>query len=352
VSALLLALLAAAPAGGRGLVCSTFSIAAVDTVTGECGVAVASRVLAVGHIVPWAGAGTGAVATQALVNTSLGPLGLELLASGAPAGEVLDSLVASDPGSAQRQLGVVDAAGGSATFTGAGAMSWAGGVAGPGYAIQGNILTGPGVVEAMEAAYLATPGPLASRLLAALQAGDAAGGDSRGRQSAALLVSRAGGGFQGVGDRLVDVRIDDHPDPVGELARVYRLWEYNFLFEVYLGAGREPETGYALGIMDRVLAESDPDAETLNTFAWVLASRGLEPARALELAHRAHEMEPEDMNIVDTLAEALHACGRHAEAVTWETEALSREPDNVWFAEQLRKFTEAMEATGRAPLEP
>ncbi len=338
------------PGPGDGLVCSTFSIAAVDTASGECGVAVASRVLAVGCIVPWVGCGSGAVATQALVNISLGPMGLGLLAEGRPAGEALDSLLSSDEGFQDRQLGIVDARGGSATFTGTGTSAWAGGIAGPGYSIQGNILTGPEVVAAMETAFLETEGPLAYRLSRALAAGDDAGGDSRGRQSAALLVCRPGGGYQGVGDRLVDIRVDDHEDPVGEIERIYARWEPVFMIQVYADAGTEPELGYLGGMMDRALASGDRDPETLNAFAWTLAERGLEPGTAVALATEAHMLAPDDMNIVDTLAEALYSAGRFSEAVSWEEEALRRDPENTWFALQLAKFRDALDSTGRAPV--
>lgn len=353
-----LLILAAAVSGpvpdgaGEGILCSTFSIAAVDTAAGECGVAVASRVLAVGCIVPWVDASAGAIATQALVNVSLGPAGLELLAGGMTAEEALDSLIASDPDIQQRQLGVVDMEGGSATFTGGGAMSWAGGVTGPGYAIQGNILTGPEVVESMERAFLEADGPLSRRLVLALAAGDSAGGDSRGRQSAAVLVARPGGGYQGVGDVLVDIRVDDHEDPVGEIRRIYALWEQVFLFQTYMDAGGEPERSMALGIMDRALGSGDRDAQALNAFAWTLAERGLHPERALELALEAHMLSPDDMNIVDTVAEACYAAGRFQEAVTWEEEALRREPGNAWFVEQLEKFRQALASTERTAVPP
>ncbi len=353
---LLFALLVGASSPGfaadGGVVCSTFSIVAVDTASGDCGVAVASRVLAVGHIVPWAMPGAGAVATQALANAGLGPLGLDLLSSGLDAEAVMEQLCASDSGIQDRQLGVVAADGSSATFTGTGAMDWAGGISGPGYSIQGNILTGPEVVEEMEEAFLATGGPLSRRMLAALEAGDAAGGDSRGRQSAALLVRRAGGGYMGAGDQLVDIRIDDAADPVAELARIYSLWEPAFLFAAYVDAGTEPEQSYALDIMDRALSLSEPDAETLNSFAWALAERGLFPGRAVDLAMQAHMAEPDDANIMDTLAQALYSAGRYAEAVTWEEEALRREPESEFFTGQLAKFRNALVGTGRSPLEP
>lgn len=203
---------------------STFSIVAADPAAGEVGVAVASRFFAVGSVVPFARAGVGAVATQASANTSYGPGSLELLARGASPAEALDILTRDDADRNQRQAGVVSAGGVAASFTGPGCNAWAGGRSGPGYAVQGNILAGEPVVAAMERRFLETRGqPLALRLLGALLAGDAAGGDARGRQSAALLVARERGGYNGFTDRAVDVRVDDHADPMGEIARLTRL---------------------------------------------------------------------------------------------------------------------------------
>ena len=342
--ALLLAIAASALAGRADICTSTFSIAAVDTAAGEAGVAVASRVLSVGYIVPWADADAGVVATQALANAGFGPLGLELLESGMPAETVLDSLRATDPEIEQRQLGVVDMAGGSASFTGTGTLDWAGGVSGPCYAIQGNILVGPEVVEEMEDAFLAADGPLARRLLAALRAGDDAGGDSRGRQSAAILVVRPGGGYQGSSERLVDIRIADHVDPVGELSRIYGLWEPTFMMQVYLESGGRRETGWALKIMEDFLAgEEDPElrAGMLNNFAWTLATEvsGYEE-RALELARQAIELSPDDPNIMDTLATCHFINGNREEAVMWEERALELDPDNEFYLQQLERFRE------------
>ncbi len=202
---------------------ATFSIVAADPEAGEVGVAVASRFFAVGTVVPWARAGVGAVATQANANTSYGPRGLELLERGIQPQEALDAMLRDDDNRGRRQAGVVSADGASATWSGDGCTAWAGGRHGSGYAIQGNILTGEDVIAAMESRFLETRGrPLAQRLLEALLAGDAAGGDSRGRQSAALLVVRERGGYNGFTDRAIDVRVDDHADPMGELARLTR----------------------------------------------------------------------------------------------------------------------------------
>jgi uncharacterized Ntn-hydrolase superfamily protein len=202
---------------------STFSIVAYDPVRKEWGIAVASKYLAVGSAVPWARAGTGAIATQALVNTTYGRRGLELLAEGRSATEVVGTLTAADSGRAVRQLGVLDRDGNSATFTGSKCNAWAGGKTGKYMACQGNILTGPEVVDAMAKAFEDSKGPLAWRLMAALEAGEKAGGDSRGRQSAAILVVRDGAGPNGFDDRAIDLRVDDHEEPITELARILAL---------------------------------------------------------------------------------------------------------------------------------
>lgn len=204
----------------------TFSIVARDPANGDLGVAVASKFLAVGSVVPWARAGAGAVATQALANISYGPRGLELLAAGAPAEQALAALLADDNQREHRQVGLVDARGGAAAHTGTACMDWAGHVVGAGFTVQGNILTGPQVVESIAAAFRAATGELAERLLAALYAGDRAGGDARGRQSAALYVARAGGSYGGLLDRYIDLRVDDHLDPVPELARLLGLHRF------------------------------------------------------------------------------------------------------------------------------
>ena len=205
----------------EGPVPSTFSIVAADPNTGEVGVAVASRFFAVGTVVPHARAGVGAVATQSYANTSFGPHGLSLLSHGNSPEKVLEVLLGNDKSRNKRQVGLVSASGASASYTGTSCNAWAGGRSGPNYAVQGNILTGEEVVAAMEKAFLSTIGrPLGARLFAAIEAGDAAGGDSRGKQSAALLVCRKEGGYGGFTDRAIDIRVDDHPQPIRELGRL------------------------------------------------------------------------------------------------------------------------------------
>jgi len=207
----------------------TFSIVASDPANGDLGVAVASKFPCVGAVVPWAKAGVGAIATQAWANTDFGPDGLRLMAGGMPAGPALDAVLEGDEGRDERQVGFVDAAGGAATFTGSGCVEWAGGVSGEHFAAQGNILAGARVVDAMARAFGSADGELCDRLLTALMAGDAAGGDRRGRQSSALLVVRERGGYEGRNDRYIDLRVDDHPDAPAELGRLFGVWDDTML---------------------------------------------------------------------------------------------------------------------------
>jgi len=204
----------------------TFSI--VAHADGQWGVAVASKFLAVGAAVPAARWDVGAVATQAFANLAYRPEGLRLMAEGRSAAEVVAALTADDPMASQRQVGVVDRSGAAATFTGPYCFAWAGGRTGDGFATQGNILTGPEVLDAVAAAFETSEGPLPRRLAEALLAGDRAGGDRRGRQSAALLVVSEAGGYGGGSDVLVDLRVDDHADPVPELLRLLDLHHLYF----------------------------------------------------------------------------------------------------------------------------
>ena len=204
---------------------ATFSIVAIDPVTGDLGIAVASRYFAVGAVVPWADAGVGAIATQAGVNVGYGPRALELLRQGLTAQQVLDKLMAEDtfPRKDARQVAIVDAKGNVAVFTGDAANAWRGHVTGKTWSAQGNILVGAHVVQAMGRAFENTNDELAEKLYAALEAGDEAGGDSRGRQSASILVVRKGGGRNTNNDRYVFVNVDDHPDPMHELRRLMNI---------------------------------------------------------------------------------------------------------------------------------
>jgi len=218
-------------------VVATFSIAACDLEAAQWGVATQSKFLAVGSVVPWAEPYVGAIATQAYANPRYGPDGLALLREGLSAAEAVERLTAGDEGRAQRQVGIVDGDGRSATFTGGDCMDWAGGIAGPCFAAQGNILVGEATVAALASTFTATAGrPLAERLIRSLAAAQAAGGDRRGQQSAALLVVERDGGYAQLSDTLVDLRVDDHADPIAELGRLYE--QHTLLF------GKTPRTDW------------------------------------------------------------------------------------------------------------
>jgi uncharacterized Ntn-hydrolase superfamily protein len=251
---------------------ATFSIVAYDPVNADWGVAVASRYFSVGSVVPWAVAEVGAIATQANVNVGYGPRGLELLQQGHTARQVLDQLLAEDKfdGKDGRQVAIVDAKGNIAAYTGPGAPKWAGDRQGKTWSAQGNILVGPQVVESMGRAFEATPGELAEKLYAAVKAGDEAGGDSRGKQSASMLVVRKQGGRNTNNDRYIYINVDDNPEPLPELRRLLDL-NLGYLYQEktlkLLGAGktreardaaaqatrywpRRPEAHVTLGLLD------------------------------------------------------------------------------------------------------
>jgi len=211
------------------VIVATYSIAACDLGAAQWGVAVQSKFLAVGSVVPWAEAHVGAVATQAYANPRYGPDGLALLRDDVPAAEVVRLLVDADDGRDERQVGVVDRHGDAASYTGTACLDWAGGRTGAGYAAQGNILVGAETVDGLADTFEATAGkPLAERLIDCLAAAQLAGGDRRGQQSASLLVVERGGGYARLSDVVVDLRVDDHSRPVEELRRLYALHDQLF----------------------------------------------------------------------------------------------------------------------------
>jgi uncharacterized Ntn-hydrolase superfamily protein len=236
-------------ATARGAVVATYSLCACDLAAGQWGVATQSKFLAVGAVVPWAEAHVGAIATQAYANPSYGPNGLALLREGLTAAEVIDRLTSADDGRAQRQLGVVDAHGGSATFTGSDCLHWAGGRTGRCYAAQGNILVSAETVDALAAAFESSEGrPLSERLLDCLDGAQIGGGDRRGQQSAALYVVERDAGYGKLSDVLVDLRVDDHTQPIAELRRLYELHQTLF--------GRTPAVDW-ITVDDQLRAEID-----------------------------------------------------------------------------------------------
>jgi uncharacterized Ntn-hydrolase superfamily protein len=275
---------------------STFSIVAADPEAGEVGVAVASRFFAVGSVVPFAKAGVGAVATQSFANTTYGPRGLDLLERGVLPEEVVRVLTRSDDGREQRQLGVVAANGVSATYTGEKCNAWAGGRTGPNYAVQGNILAGEKVVAAMEKSFLDTKGKtLAERLYAAIVAGDAAGGDARGRQSMALLVARAKGGYGGFSDRAIDLRVDDHTDPIVEMGRLLGIGLVNDLWNRGWTAFTEKRFEDARSYQERAATMAEKQSAVLPEVLYDLAVIRLaagDKDGAIEALDRALALNP------------------------------------------------------------
>ena len=287
----LAALLALTLAAREKPIASTFSIVARDPATGELGVAVASRYFAVGSVVPWAKAGVGAVATQSFVNPAFGPRGLDLLEKGMTAEQTLKALLANDDDPNGRQVGIVSANGDSVTYSGPKCNPWAGGRHGPNYAIQGNILTGEAVVVAMEESFLATKGTLASRLYAALAAGDSKGGDSRGRQSAALIVVKKGAGAGGYSDRAIDIRVDDNPDPFRELGRLLKLAETNYLWNTAWTAFERKQFPIALDAQEHAALLAPENAELLYDLAVIRLANG-HRGEALDALTKALAINP------------------------------------------------------------
>jgi len=238
----------------------TYSIVAYDPPTGDLGVAVQSRYFSVGPIVPWAEANVGAIATQSFVNVSYGPRGLQLLKEGLSVDEVIGKLTAEDEGREFRQLGIVDVKGNATAYTGTKCLDWAGSKVGKCYSAQGNILTGREVVENMAGKFETAKGVLANRLVAALEAGERAGGDARGRQSAALLVIRKNAGRGGYGDRFIELRVEDSQDPIAELKRLLRIHRVYYLIDEAESKFTQGDTEKAVSFIQEAL-KIDPNSD-------------------------------------------------------------------------------------------
>ena len=339
-------------------VVATYSIVAWDSVTGDLGVAVQSKFLGVGAVVPFAKAGVGAIATQAWANTMYGPQGLSMLESGQSAQEVVQALTISDSNATRRQVGIVDAHGNSFAYTGSACQPWAGHVMGKWYSVQGNILAGEGVVKGMARMFEITPGDLAERLLASVEAGEAAGGDKRGRQSAALLVVRDKGGYSGYNDRFVDIRVDDNLQPLVELRRIYDLWTQTFLLDARFQSieqfNKNRNFSAASEEMKRVVAalnmqvrKKPDDPEVLNNVAWTMATHDIDLSQALELAKRAVKLAPEKLSFLDTMAECHFRLGHYDEAIAIEAGLVTKDASNDEYWKQLQKFKEAKTKAGK-----
>lgn len=287
---------------------ATFSIVARDSVTGELGVAVASRFFAVGAVVPWAKAGVGAVATQSFANTTFGWRGLELLEKGAIPAEVVDILLRNDDDPKRRQFGIVAADGKSATYTGANCLPWAGGRNGKDYAIQGNILTGENVVAEMEKTFLHTNGTLADRLYAALVEGDKQGGDARGKQSAALLVVKEKAGYGGYSDRAIDIRVDDHTEPFVELGRLLNFAQMNYAWNDGWTLFTQKKFKEALAPMEHAARIAPENPEVLYDLAVIRLAAG-KTDDALNALEKALKLSPKlkQQAAGDTDLKSLHS---------------------------------------------
>ncbi len=275
---------------GLARLASTFSIVAFDPKTKDLGIGVQSRYFSVGSAVPWAKAGVGAVATQSFVNFTYGPKGLALLEGGFAVDEVLERLTREDKGKESRQVGIVDARGNAASFTGKKCLEWAGSSVGKGYSVQGNILAGEAVVRRMAEDFEGTKGELADRIMAALKGGEEAGGDARGRQSSAMLVVRKDCRGEGV-DRLVDLRVEDHEDPIGELQRLLKMQKGYSLIdegEELMAKGREKEAFRLIERATRINPKSDDAFVDLGLISLKLGRRD----EALTAFRRALELNP------------------------------------------------------------
>ena len=328
---------------------ATFSIVAYDSVTQELGVAVESKYFAVGRVVPWAEAGVAAVATQANVNPSYGPKALAMAKSGMTPQEIVRGFAASDSNWDSRQFAMVDGHGRVVTWTGPKCQNWAGGESGVAFACQGNILAGAPVVANMAKAFRASKGELAGRLIAALEAAQAAGGDRRGQQSAALIVVRPSIHHPEYRERWVDLHVEDHATPIAEL---HRLWNIHQGFHGAGGhmdmAAEYEEAGRKdLADLERervhetllgVLARNEKDGSLLNGLAWACAEHDLHLPDALKAAERAALLEPKSTDILDTLAEVHFRMGHAAQALAIEKRAAALDPKNPYLQSQVARF--------------
>ncbi len=283
-----------------GRLASTFSIVAFDPATRDLGVAVQSRYFSVGPIVPWAEADVGAIATQSFVNVSYGPKGLQLLKEGLSVDRVIKKLTREDEGREFRQLGIIDAKGNPAAYTGKKCMEWAGSKIGKHYSAQGNILANEKVVQNMGRRFETSKGDLADKLIAALEGGEAAGGDARGRQSAALLVVRKNKGRGGYGDRLIDLRVEDHTDPIAELKRLLNLHRVYYLIDEAEEMLTHEDTKNSVSTIKKAIKLS-PDSDDAYLDLGIMYMKTGEKQKAIKAFKKAMQINPKMRVVVKQL---------------------------------------------------
>lgn len=337
---------------------ATFSIIAWDPETGDLGIAVESRMLAVGSVVPYAKAGLGVVAAQGTPDASFGLRAMDLLLGVRNAQEVVEEIIRYDSLPQRRQLALVDSRGNAYAFTGTMCQPWSGHLIGRGYAVQGHGIAGEHILKAMSRTFEITGGDLAVRLLKALDAAGITGAMARGRSSAALLVVRDKGGYMGTSDRFVDLRIDDDTSAVLALRRLYDRWEQTYLADARMRtidefnrrknySGAQEEIRRVVAALNTEIRNKPDDPEVLNRVAWTLATNEIDRDRALEYAKRAAKLSPGNLRYLSTLAECHYRLGHFDEAIAIGSELVAKDPANDDFWKQLQKFREAKANAGR-----
>jgi len=318
---------------------STFSIIAIDTITKEIGIGSCSKVLGVGFLVPWIDPEYGAVATQSFVNVKLGKLGIELLKLGYSPKEIIDIFKSSDSLFELRQVGVLNINGEGYAFTGNKNFPYAGHIVSKGYVILGNLLKSENVLKDMEKAFLSNVNkPLAERIILSLEAGEKAGGDRRGKQSCAVIVKLKNGGFEGIDDRLVEIRIDDSKQPIEDLKRIYKNWQYEYMLISYIRLSNKNLESNIKYLLQNMKVSKELSADSYNNVAWELCSRNIFQEVGLEFSLKANKLSPKDANIMDTIAKCYESLGNYKEALNWLEKALNIEKNNNYFKSRIEQI--------------
>ena len=345
------------PAQEKENLVSSYSIVARDSLTGDLGIAVKSNIPAIGAIVPYARTGIGVIAAQGMPNSSFGIQGLSLLERGVSADQAGGEMINSDTGRNVRQLAIVDSRGNSYAYTGINCRYYSGHILGNGYSIQGNLLSGIEILKAIEQTFLQTSGDLSERLLRSVEAAQKLSNDRKAGQSAALLVVRENGGFNGFDDHFVDIRVDGDSLPVVRLRQLYDLWQETYMFDARLRSiddmnrkkkfiAADTEKKRLAESFNMQLRRSPADPNLLNKIAWILATKEIDKEQAIELAKRAVRLVPNEVSYLETLAECHYRLNHIDEAIAIESELASKDPANDRHWRQLQKFREAKMKSG------